>query len=122
MGNLSDKVGRKKIISIGYSLFVIISLGLAFSNSFWLTSLLLILYGMVYALTNPAQKAFVADFAKHDRGTSIGLYHFSIGTAMVIGGLIAGLIWDKSPTIMFSYMAILASIVTFILIRYTKEI
>ncbi|GEM_PF-3360366 len=122
MGNLSDKVGRKKIISIGYSLFVIISLGLAFSNSFWLTSLLLILYGMVYALTNPAQKAFVADFAKHDQGTSIGLYHFSIGTAMVIGGLIAGLIWDKSPTIMFSYMAILASIVTFILIRYTKEI
>ena len=75
MGNLSDKVGRKKIISIGYSLFVIISLGLAFSNSFWLTSLLLILYGMVYALTNPAQKAFVADFAKHDRGTSIVHYH-----------------------------------------------
>lgn len=121
-GGLSDKIGRKKVIITGYSLFVFISLGLAFFNSVWITSILLALYGLVFAINNPAQKAFVADFAKHDQGTSIGLYHFSIGVAMVIGGFIAGLIWDKSPTIMFSYMAILASIVTFLLIKYTKEI
>jgi len=106
MGRLSDQLGRKRIIAVGYSLFIFICLGLAYFNSFWEVVTLFLLYGVVFATIEPVQKAFVSDYSKEMKGTSLGFYHFSRGLAMILGGLIAGYIWDISHSAMFIYLAI----------------
>jgi MFS family permease len=110
MGKLSDQLGRKRIIAIGYSLFIFTCLGLAYLNSFIGVSVLFLLYGIVFAMVEPTQKAYISDYSEELKGTSLGFYHFSRGIAMIVGGLIAGLIWDISPSSMFIYLAIIGFI------------
>lgn len=110
IGKLSDQLGRKRIIAIGYSLFIFTCLGLAYLNSFVGVSILFLIYGIVFAMVEPTQKAYISDYSKELKGTSLGFYHFSRGIAMIMGGLIAGLIWDISSSSMFIYLAIIGFI------------
>lgn len=119
-GSLSDKIGRKKVLLIGYSLFFILMLALISSPSLIFLAVIFMLYGVVMAITEPTQKAFVSDFSGEAKGTALGAYHSIKGIVTIIGGLIAGLIWDISPSAMFSYLAIV-SLISIILLVSLKE-
>jgi len=120
-GDLSDRIGRKKVLLLGYTLFVLVALG--FTNSADLTMLLIlfVLYGLVYAMTQSNQRAMVSDLALPKRkGTAFGVYESTIGLVNIPAGLIAGLLWDISYKIMFSYVAVVA-IIAIILLMFVKE-
>jgi MFS family permease len=103
-GKYSDRVGRKRVLVIGYCLFFVMSIGLAFSSSFYGLLLFFIIYGFVAAIVQTNQAAYVADLAK-ERGTALGLYHTVIGLVSIPAGLIAGYLWDISYLLMFVYAA-----------------
>ncbi|HLF53787.1 MAG TPA: MFS transporter [Candidatus Nanoarchaeia archaeon] len=109
-GNLSDKLGRKKVLMIGYILFLIVSLGFIYANTLPLLALLFSLYGLVYAITQGNQKAFVSDLSGETKGTAQGFYQFIIGITTIAGGIIAGVLWDISPQIMFGYLSTMSFI------------
>jgi MFS family permease len=119
-GNLSDKIGRKKVLAIGYVLFFIISVGLIFFSQFYVLASLFVLYGLVYAITQSNQKAFVSDLSKNKRATAFGIYGFIIGIVNIFGGLIAGIFWDISPITMFAYISVIA-LISAILLMFVKE-
>jgi MFS family permease len=120
-GKLSDRIGRKKVLEIGYFLFFIIVLSFVYleSNLIYLASLFA-LYGMVYAITKSNQRAFVADLAGEMKGTALGTYYFIVGIISIIGGLIAGVFWNINPVLMFQYIAVLG-LISFILLLFVKE-
>ncbi len=118
-GILSDKIGRKKVILAGYVLFFVVSLGFIYiKNLFWLISLF-IFYGLVYALTQSNQRAFVSDFSGSMKGTSHGFYNSVIGIVSILGGFIAGILWDISYKTMFTYISVVAffSIIFLLFVR-----
>ncbi|MCK9185863.1 MFS transporter [Candidatus Gracilibacteria bacterium] len=120
-GSLSDKFGRKILLSIGFLLFALTSFGLIFANN--LPSLLIAfaVYGIFYAMVDGVQRAFVADVApKHLKATALGLLQTAIAITALPGGFIAGLLWDKfGPNATFIYGGTLA-IISFVMLLFVK--
>ena len=109
-GMISDKVGRKPVIGIGYVLFGLTSLGLVFVSNLFQIVWVFALYGVFYAMIDGVQRAFVVDLAPPDlKATALGAFHTATGLAALPAGVIAGLLWDTiSPETTFVYGFVLS--------------
>jgi MFS family permease len=107
-GVLSDRIGHRKVLSIGYSLFAATCLGLALARGWPELALLFALYGTFRALTDGPQRALVADLVPAEvRGTALGAFHTAIGLAALPASLAAGALWQIAPRWTFLYGAAL---------------
>lgn len=98
-GALSDRIGRRNVLLAGWLVYGLIYLGFARSMTGTQIWLFYGVYGLYYALTEGASRAFVADLVPQvQRGTAYGLYHASIGLAALPASLIAGLLWQGIGT------------------------
>ncbi|MCD6331234.1 MAG: MFS transporter [Thermoplasmata archaeon] len=122
-GRLSDKIGRKFVISLGYITFTFVCVGFVFIAYFPsqyfipLSIALFLLYGVVYAFIEGNQRAFVSDLSK-SRGTAQGFFQASIGFASIPAGIIAGKLWDIFPELTFIYGAVLSLISAILLVTF----
>lgn len=119
-GNLSDKIGRKKVLVLGYILFLLVTLGFIYANSFWSLLVLFALYGLVLAITDSNHRALVADLSGEMRGTAHGFYYFIIGIVGIPAGIIAGVLWNISYQAMFGYLSSIA-VISIILLSFIKK-
>lgn len=119
-GNLSDKIGRKKVLLIGYSLFILVCIASLFAKSYIILICIFASYGLVNAITSADQRAYVADLSGKNKGTSIGFFNMMIGLVNIPAGIIAGIFWNISPKAMFSYLSIV-SILALFLLTFVKE-
>jgi len=95
LGMLSDKIGRRKMILLGWLLYAVIYLGLAISKTGASIWALYGFYGIYYAFTEGSGKALIADFVPDEkRGTAYGLYAMAIGLAALPASIIAGILWQ----------------------------
>lgn len=120
LGALSDKVGRRKLILGGWLTYGLVYLGFAASQSGGQVWVLFGLYGVYYAATEGAAKAYVADLVPAERrGTAYGLYNAAIALTAFPASLIAGILWQgiglwsgfgpSAPFVFGAGMAILAA-------------
>ncbi len=94
-GALSDQVGRKRILMVGWALYVVVYLGFARASDGWHAWALMALYGVYYGLTEGVARAFVADLVpSHQRGTAYGILHAVIGLVALPASIIAGVLWQ----------------------------
>jgi len=109
-GSLSDRIGREKVLMLGYALFALTALGFTMVSGIYFIVILFILYGIVYALVNATERAFVSDLAeKSSRGTALGTFHMATAISALPGAIIAGLLWDAiGSSATFLYGASLA--------------
>ncbi|CAB3289238.1 Major facilitator superfamily MFS_1 [Methanocaldococcus lauensis] len=108
-GILSDKIGRKSVLTLGYILYGITSLGFAYFISQKSLILLFALYGIAYASFAGNQKAYVSDLSSEDiRATALGLFYTVVGLTSLPASLIAGYLWKINPEITFLYGSFLA--------------
>ena len=120
-GSLSDKIGRKTVLLSGYLLFAVTTLGFAFLYSLPGFIVLFALYGIVYAILDGNQRAFVADLSPENlRSTSLGTYHTLTGLVALPSSLVAGLVWevvDPTFTFLCGSVVSLAAILSFLLLK-----
>jgi len=97
-GALSDRVGRKTVIALGYLVFALTCLGLALHQRVPLVPAvigLFCLYGVSKALVDGTQRAYASDLAPAEaRGYALGIFHTCVGFASLASGALTGLIWD----------------------------
>jgi MFS family permease len=94
-GMLSDRIGRRPVIILGYSLFGLTCVGFALASCFWHAVLLFALYGLFKGIYEGVQKAYTSDLVGPElRGTAMGALDTSVGLAAFPASLIAGLIWQ----------------------------
>lgn len=95
LGALSDKLGRRKLILTGWIFYALVYLGFSLANTGAQVWALFGLYGLYYALTEGAAKAFVADLVPDQmRGRAYGLYHAALALSAFPASLIAGILWQ----------------------------
>lgn len=111
-GMLSDKIGRKKVILMGYLLFAITSFGFALANSITMFFILFALYGIVFAIIDGNQRAYIADLAPENlKATALGTYHTIIGLVALPANLLVGFLWQyTSPDAVFIYGSLVSLI------------
>lgn len=117
IGKLGDRVGRPKMIMLGYATYLVMSLGFAFASKQWEIVVLFILYGVFYAIDEAQNKAFIVDLEAERRASAIGLYNFVTGAIYLPASLIAGALWVLNPASAFLLAAglALAALVVFAL-------
>lgn len=111
-GVLSDRIGRRRVIILGYTVFCLVCLGFLFlsvgfhSNTTEIVGLVILfaLYGCFKALIDASQRAFVSDLSDTDiRGTALGTFEAATGIAAIPAGLIAGVFWNITPAYTFAF-------------------
>ncbi len=94
-GAFSDKLGRRRVITLGWFIYALAYLGFALASSLWQIWLLFAIYGIYYGIVEGVARAFVADLVPAERrGTAYGLYHGVVGLTLLPASLIAGWLWD----------------------------
>ncbi len=109
-GMLSDRLGRKRVITVGWFIYALVYLGFALASEQWQVWLLFAGYGIYYGIVGGVARAFVADLVPEEkRGTAYGLYHGVVGITLLPASLLAGWLWQAiSPAAPFFFGAGLA--------------
>ncbi len=118
-GLLGDRVGRSRVVLLGYALYGSICLGLAFASTRGEIVLAFAVYGLFYAIEDSQSKAFIADLEQQRRATAMGAYNFVTGILYLPASLVAGALWTVAPQWAFGLAALLSvlAMVAFALVR-----
>ena len=112
---LSDRIGRKKLLVLGYFFYGLVYLGFAVNHSSSMFWLLFGIYGLYIGFTEGVEKALIADVAPVNlRATVIGLHATLVGIGLLPASLLAGMLWKfigpAAPFYFGGVMGISASI------------
>ena len=101
-GVLSDRLGRWRVIAVGWVLYAGVYAGFALANATTIWPLFCV-YGIYMALTDGVGKALIADVApKAHRGRAMGIFYLGTGITTILSSVIAGVLWDRiSPSAPF---------------------
>ena len=124
-GKLSDKIGCKKPLIAGYSLYAVVYIAFGFitANTGYLLWLFWPVYGLYYAMTEGVEKSFVAQTAPEgSKGTALGFYNTIVGIGLLPASIIAGILFSFLPSAPFIFGGIMTLIAVAILSFSVKEI
>jgi MFS family permease len=121
-GDLSDRLGRRRLIVSGWILYAAVYAGFAFVSSSVSVWILFLIYGIYFGLAEGAEKALVADLVRPEqRGTAYGLYNLAFGITVLPASLLMGALWNlRGPQTAFLVSAVLgftAALLLLLLVR-----
>jgi EmrB/QacA subfamily drug resistance transporter len=94
-GSLGDRLGRRRIFSIGFGIFTLASLLCGLSNDATVLNFFRALQGVGAAAMFATSLALIAqEFEGRERATAIGIWGATVGGAVAVGPLIGGVITD----------------------------
>ena len=126
IGTLSDKIGKEKILVVGFIIYAVVYFGFGATSGTRLIVALFALYGLYSAATDGIQKAFISDLVdKNKKGTAMGIYNALLGFTLLPASLIAGVLYDKvnsnAPFYFGAATAVVAAIFMLFFILYHKK-
>ncbi len=94
-GNWSDRIGRRAVIAIGWTVYAFVYAGFAMSTTLPALLTWFLVYGLYFGLTEGVEKALVADLAPVSRrGYAFGIYNAVQGVGGLAASVIFGLMWN----------------------------
>lgn len=124
-GDLSDTLGRKKLIIVGLIIFAASQLWFGLATHEWMLYSARFISGIGGAFLVPATMAFVADITTlEERGKGMGLLGASMSLGFMIGPALGGFLAKVSltfPFYMASIAAVIAAVVSVIILPDIKN-
>ena len=124
-GDLSDTLGRKKLIIVGLIIFSASQLWFGLATHEWMLYAARFIRGIGGAFLIPATMAFVADITTlEERGKGMGFLGASMSLGFMIGPAIGGFLAKVSltfPFYMASVAAVIAAIISIIILPDIKN-
>ncbi|MGH7554404.1 MAG: MFS transporter, partial [Longimicrobiales bacterium] len=95
-GALSDRLGRRQVIVIGWTVYAVVYLGFALAEGAAALVGWFLIYGVYFALTEGAEKALVADLTPAGaHGTAFGLYNAALGAGTLAASIAFGVLYER---------------------------
>ncbi len=124
-GVLSDRVGKEKIMVLGYGVFLstvvlILLLPLNGFNAF----LVAVSYGAYFGIVETVQRALIPSYVNSNlRGTAYGIYYLIIGSAFFISNAVVGSLWEYFGSSIASTYSIITSVIaiTFMILFLNRK-
>ena len=124
-GILADRIGKEKVLAIGYAVFVVSSfLMMIFSgnggaDNFLYASILAGIFGLHVGISETLQRAVIPKYVSSElRGTAYGVYNVVVGVGFFASNIVFGYLWDNfnllvavSYSISFAFAAIIGMLV-----------
>ncbi|MCA9268431.1 MAG: MFS transporter [Planctomycetales bacterium] len=110
VGRAVDRVGPRPPLLVGWFLYIGVYLAFGLATAAWQAWACFLIYGVFYALTEPAEKTLVANLAGAERkGLAFGWYNFAMGVAALPASVIFGALYQTlGPLAAFGWGAALA--------------
>ncbi len=97
LGRIGDKLGRRGLIVLSYSLYALMAVGLALLTTKAGVIAMFVVYGVFYAIDEAQTRAYLADLSSPEtRATAMGVYGFATGVVYLPASLIAGGLWKAA--------------------------
>ncbi|MDR2924142.1 MAG: MFS transporter [Treponema sp.] len=117
-GRLSDTIGRKNMLCIGYFLYGAVYLGIGLLSGKIIFIILFVIYGFYTALTTGIERALVVEIVPDtQKASALGLHAAIAGFGLLPASIIAGLLWDvmgqSTPFVFGGILAFITSIGVF---------
>lgn len=124
LGQVSDKINRKKLLVGGLIVFALVYGCFGFTTTPWHFWFLFLCYGIYMGATEGVGKALAVDLApKNRKGTALGLLGTITGICTIIASTVAGALWDLVgstwPFVFGAAGAILAAL--FLVVAINKD-
>ncbi|MBM3897497.1 MAG: MFS transporter [Thaumarchaeota archaeon] len=111
-GELSDRIGRRKVIALGFAMFSAVCLGFAFSTDVVQVAVSFAFYGLFMGVFGGVPQAYVSEIALQEyKATALGV-HATVSAALALASsVIGGFLWDSfGASIAFGYGALMGLI------------
>jgi MFS family permease len=112
-GAIADKIGRDKVIMMGFGVFIFTTLGFAFfSNSLLNVIVLFAVLGVYIGIFDGSQKAYISEIAAPAfKATALGTVATITGLITLPSSLVAGILWDRlGSSATFQFAAVVSII------------
>jgi len=128
LGKISDKIGRKRAIAFGYSIYSLMLLGFFLFSFFTLSKILTIFlllllftfYGLSYGTIITLLPAFAIDLAEKRAAEASGIVFSFFGFSSLLASTIAGFLWQINYLLTFGFASLMAILGT-ILFLFLKH-
>lgn len=125
-GALSDRVGRRALISAGWVWYAAIYAAFGYFTQLPIVIAVFLAYGLYFGATEGVEKAWVADMAPASaRGMAFGVYNAAIGFGQLAASIVFGLLWTRvSPRIAFltgASLALAASLLLYLMFSRQQQ-
>lgn len=122
-GGLSDRLGRKRVIIIGWAIYSVVYL--AFASSLGPVALIcwFLVYGAYFGFAEGAEKALIADLTPPGRqGTAFGYYNAAVGVGALIASVAFGFLYERfGPGTAFGAGSALAGVAAVLLLALPTD-
>ncbi len=111
-GALSDKVGKEKVMILGYGIFLTTTLLLLVPTNGSIALLVAIFFGAYVGIVETVQRALIPDYVEENlRGTAYGVYYLIVGTAFFVSNAVVGSLWEYFSSSIATIYSIVTSII-----------
>jgi MFS family permease len=95
-GALSDHIGRRPLLLVGWATYALVYTGFAFAQTGWQVLALFLAYGVYFASAEGTLKAWIVTMVPPQRrGAAYGLLAAASGLLMLPASVLAGWLWDR---------------------------
>jgi MFS family permease len=94
-GALSDKIGKERVMILGYGVFLVTTLLILLPANGAAAILVAMSFGAYVGIVETIQRALVPDYVEESlRGTAYGVYYLIVGSAFFVSNAVVGSLWE----------------------------
>jgi MFS family permease len=115
-GALSDKIGKERVLIVGYGVFLAAALLLNLSPvGVPAAYLIAAVFGLYMGVVETVQRALVPGYAGPSlRGTAYGVYYLVVGSAFFVANAVVGALWELYGSTAASLYSVASSMIAIV--------
>ena len=114
-GVLSDRVGKEKVMVLGYGVFLSTTLLILLPATGYVALLVAVFYGAYIGVVETVQRALIPDYVGEKlRGTAYGIYYLVVGSSFFVSNAVVGSLWEYFGSSVASSYSIILSVIAIV--------